>query len=90
LGSVLLVEETGIPGENHWSVTSHWQTLSHNVVLSTTRFEFATLVIIHVGTDYVAINYHDPSTLLIKYANSFNSWIVINFILNLCTCFVRK
>ena len=30
--SVLLVEETG---ENHWPAASHWQTLSHNVVLST-------------------------------------------------------
>jgi hypothetical protein len=29
--SVLLVEETGRPGENHRSVASHWQTLSHNV-----------------------------------------------------------
>ena len=33
--SVLLVEETGVPGENHWPVASHWQTLSHNVVSST-------------------------------------------------------
>ena len=24
----------GIPGENHRPVTSHWQTLSHNVVSS--------------------------------------------------------
>jgi hypothetical protein len=30
--SALLVEETGRPGENHLSVASHWQTLSHNVV----------------------------------------------------------
>jgi len=30
--SVLLVEETGRPRENHWPVASHWQTLSHNVV----------------------------------------------------------
>ena len=33
--SALLVEETrGVPGlgENHWPVTSHWQTFSHNVV----------------------------------------------------------
>jgi len=30
--SVLLVEETGGPTENHRSVASHWQTLSHNVV----------------------------------------------------------
>ena len=30
--SVLLVKETGGPGENHRPVASHWQTLSHNVV----------------------------------------------------------
>jgi len=33
--SVLLVEETGVPGENHRPASSHWQTLSHNVVSST-------------------------------------------------------
>jgi len=32
--SVLLVEETGVHGENHWPFTSHWQPLSHNVVSS--------------------------------------------------------
>ena len=32
--SVLLVEETG---ENHRPAACHWQTLSHNVVLSTPR-----------------------------------------------------
>jgi hypothetical protein len=32
--SVLLVEETGVPGENHWPATSYWQSLSHNVVTS--------------------------------------------------------
>jgi hypothetical protein len=36
--SVLEVEETGVPGENHQPAKSHyWQTLSHNVVLSTPR-----------------------------------------------------
>ena len=35
--TVLLVEETGEPGENHRPVTSHCQTLSHNVVSSTPR-----------------------------------------------------
>jgi hypothetical protein len=35
LRSVLLIEETGGPRENHWPVTNHWQTLSHNVVSST-------------------------------------------------------
>jgi hypothetical protein len=29
---VLLVEETGVPGENHRPVASHWQALSYNVV----------------------------------------------------------
>ena len=35
--SVLLMVETGVPGENHRPVAIHWQTLSHNVVLSTPR-----------------------------------------------------
>ena len=35
--SVLLVEETRTPRENHWPVASHWQTLSYNVVSSTSR-----------------------------------------------------
>jgi hypothetical protein len=29
------VEETGVPGENHWPVTSHRQTVSHNLVSNT-------------------------------------------------------
>jgi hypothetical protein len=32
---VLLVEETGVPGENHRPAASHAQMLSHNVVSST-------------------------------------------------------
>jgi hypothetical protein len=32
--SVLLVEETGVPRENHQPAANHWQTLSHNVVSS--------------------------------------------------------
>ena len=33
--SALLVEETGVPAENHWPATNHWQTLLQNVVSST-------------------------------------------------------
>ena len=33
--SVLLVEETGVPAENHWPATNHWQILLQNVVSST-------------------------------------------------------
>ena len=50
--SVLLVEETGVPGENHRSVASHSQSRSHNVVSSTPHYERdsnSTLVVI--GTD---------------------------------------
>jgi hypothetical protein len=35
--SVLLVEETGVPAENHRPVASHWQTLSQNGVPSIPR-----------------------------------------------------
>ena len=37
--SVLLLEETGVPGENHRPVACHRQTLSHNIVLSTLHHE---------------------------------------------------
>jgi hypothetical protein len=30
--SVLLVDETGGPGKNHRPITSHWQSVSHNVI----------------------------------------------------------
>ena len=35
--SDLLVEETGVPRENHRPAASHWQTLSHNVLSITSR-----------------------------------------------------
>ena len=37
--SVLLVEETGVPEENHRPAVSHRQVLSHNVVSSTPPHE---------------------------------------------------
>jgi len=37
--SVLLLEETVVPEENHQPVSSHWQTWSDNVVSSTPRYE---------------------------------------------------
>jgi hypothetical protein len=44
--SVLLVDETVVPGENHQPVESHWQTLSHNVISSTPlRVRYGTYVI---------------------------------------------
>ena len=35
--SVLSVEETGVPGENHQPAASQWQPLSYNVTSSTRR-----------------------------------------------------
>jgi hypothetical protein len=37
--SVLLMDLTEVSGENYWSLISHWQTLSHNVVSSAPRHE---------------------------------------------------
>ena len=37
--SVLLVEATRVPGENHQPAASHWQTLSYSVVSSTPRHQ---------------------------------------------------
>ena len=52
--SVLLVEETGVPRDNHGWVASHWQTLSHNVVYIEytspwTGFELTTLTVEKTG-----------------------------------------
>ena len=62
--SALLVEDTGVPGENHRPATSHWQTLSHNVVSSTPRMsseedninEDLMADITHVKTIYMYID----------------------------------
>jgi hypothetical protein len=35
-----LVEEICVPVDNHRRATSHWQTLSHNVVSSTPRLSW--------------------------------------------------
>jgi hypothetical protein len=54
--SVLLVEETGGPGENHRPVTSHWQTVSHNVV----HLALITTSVV-IGTHWIVsckFNYH--------------------------------
>jgi hypothetical protein len=63
--------KTEVPGENHRPVAGHWQTLSHNVVLSTPRlsgFELTTLVVI--GTD--CIDSHK------------SNWVYINMYILLC------
>ena len=50
-------EETGVPGENHRSVTCHWQTLSHDAVSSTPYHErdSITMQSVPFTTDCIAI-----------------------------------
>ena len=75
--SVLLVEETGVPWENHRPVASHWQTLSHNVVSSKPRLS-------GVRTHNLKyINFSNClwlSTLLIFW-NCFDSVVFFDFLL---------
>jgi hypothetical protein len=61
--SLLLMEETGVPGENHWPFSSHWQTLIKQCCIEYTSpwtgFELTTLMVI--GTDCTGScksNYH--------------------------------
>ena len=66
--SVLLVEETGVPRENHQPVSSHWQTLSLNVVSSTPRhgkrYAHTTLVVKDTDcTGSCKSNYHTITTM---------------------------
>jgi hypothetical protein len=50
--SVLLVEETWVPRENHRPVANHWQALSHNVVEYTSPWvEFELTPIVVIGTE---------------------------------------
>jgi hypothetical protein len=93
--SVLLVEETGIPGENHRPAVNHWQTMSHNVVW--TGFEPTTLMVI--GTDCIGScksNYHMITTTmpLIIYENDIGNLISFArnklYVIGQCTSPRRK
>jgi hypothetical protein len=51
--SVLLVEETVVPRENHRPVKSQWQTLSHNIVSSAPRHQWdSNTPLLVIGTDF--------------------------------------
>ena len=88
-GGVLLVEETGVPGKNHRPVSSHWKTLSHNVISNTLRQdrgsnELTTLVVI--GTDCTGgckSNYHtitSTTTPSVIYEWITNNWIIYEWV----------
>ena len=73
--SVLVVEETG---ESHRPVARHWQTSSHNVVLSTPRHERdSNSTIVAIGTDCKS-NYHTITMYIKMYI--MNIWISLKTI----------
>jgi hypothetical protein len=95
----LLVEEIGVPGENHRPVANHWQTLSHKCciehTLPWTGFELKTVVI---GTDCTGScksNYHTSTTTPTvqteslnkaqKQSKTFQVWNKILFLLTIKT-----
>jgi hypothetical protein len=69
--SVLLVEESGVPGENLWPAAIHWQTLSHNVVSSTPDLSgIRTHMLVVIGTDYIGScksNYDTITNMTVPY-----------------------
>ena len=63
--SVLLVEDIGVPGENHRPVAILWQTLSHNVVHLALIEIWTPNFIVVIGTDCTGScksNYHMTTT----------------------------
>ena len=76
--SVLLLEETRVPGETHRPAAGHLQTLSHNVVhLAWTGFELTTLVVI--GIDCIGScksNYH---MIMDTAAPGYGNWSVVRY-----------
>jgi hypothetical protein len=74
------VEETGVHGENHWPVASHWQTLSHNVISSTPHHERNTnSTLVAIGTDCTGScksNYHTITTTTASKKQIWSVWVL--------------
>ena len=74
--SVLVVEKIRVPGENHQPVASHWQTLSHYVVLSTHHLSrIRTHNVSGNSTDCIGSWKSDYHTITTKTATWFDEWI---------------
>jgi hypothetical protein len=69
--SVLLVQETRVPGENHRPVACHWQTLSHNVVINLHSFwiHFRVWITFIIGDPTVIVKYKTAIQSMFLYFN---------------------
>ena len=83
--SVTLVEDTAVLRENHWLVTSHWQTLSHNVVwvhLSWAGLELTTLVVI--GIDCIGCHKSNYHTIMTTMVPCNQIWMTLSKVFDIC------
>ena len=69
-----MVEETGVPWENHRPVACHWQTLSHDVVSSISRHDrdLNSTTLVLIGNDCIGScksNYDKTTTTTIPNKN---------------------
>jgi hypothetical protein len=64
--SVLLVEETGVSGENHRPAASHWQTLSH-IFMSGIRTHNFIMELHHIYSRKQCLNGHHKIHTLIDW-----------------------
>ena len=67
--SVLLVEETRVPSENRRPVTSHWQTLSHNVGSSTLSLIGTTIIFTSIPRQKTTDRWNIMDWFIINYPN---------------------
>ena len=79
--SVLLVEETRGPGENHRPAASHWQTSSHNVVhLALSGVDHTTTVVIDTNCiGSCKSNQHTITATTANNKETKNSFIFLHF-----------
>jgi hypothetical protein len=92
--SVLLVEETWVPGENHRPVASHWQPyhiMLYQVHLAWAGFKLTMLVVI--GTDCIGScksNYHTIMTMTALQGMTNVQDIYINWVPRMCIPLVNS
>jgi hypothetical protein len=75
------LEKTGWPGENHRPVTSHWQTLSHNVVhldLAVIELTTSMMRICEWVSEWVSEGYLTSSrvTIMLRHGDDDDSFVV--------------